>query len=386
MCDGFPIIVPVFLIVLLRTRIILVLFNLSFLLLDPRICWNLKKHNAMFWKTNTQTEDTLPVFGSPAHTLRTSRTTTGRDTPQGTATLDIGLREARLLTRDDVNIRHALGRQIDGPRVPRELLLQLLLALRRAAQPVDADVVEPAPVHLVDALLHEDWHIARRPLALDDRVQIDAEQVVTVERRRPLERDDGLLVDELQIEDALRLELERDLLVAAALQEDLQCQRAAEAQPVARVRVPAVHEEGKLPRHVQVDVELLVPVEVDGARSDHRPRLVDGVELEHAVQIPQHCLRRLEAVAAVQTHVHESVDAPLLDDERLHVLHVRVVQPEVVRSDLEGFPRPLHLPRRVWPPLLNVWCLQRRADVHLGVRRHAPGTRGTSLVTLLCRF
>ena len=37
-----------FFIVLLRTHTISVLLNLSFLLLDPRTCWNMKKHNAMF--------------------------------------------------------------------------------------------------------------------------------------------------------------------------------------------------------------------------------------------------------------------------------------------------------------------------------------------------
>ena len=76
----------------------------------------------------------------------------------------------------------------------------------------------------------------------------------------------------------------------AALQEDLQRQRAAEAQSMPRVWVPTVDEEGEFSGVVKVDVELLVPVEYDRSRANHRARLVDGVELDDAVKVSKNRL------------------------------------------------------------------------------------------------
>ena len=120
----------------------------------------------------------------------------------------------------------------------------------------------------------------------------------------------------------------------AALQEDLQRHGSAEAESMSRVRVPRVDEESEFSRVVQVDVELFVPIEDDRSRAYHRARLVDAVKLDDAVKVPEYRLGRLQAVSRVQTDVHQTFDAPLLYDPSFHVLHVWMVETEVVRANL----------------------------------------------------
>jgi len=77
------------------------------------------------------------------------------------------------------------------------------------------------------------------------------------------------------------------------------------------VRVPAVDEEREAACGVHVDVERLVPVEVDGAGADHCARPAHGVHLHDAVEVAQRRSERrgAEAVRAVDVDHHGPRDA-----------------------------------------------------------------------------
>ena len=105
-----------------------------------------------------------------------------------------------------------MRRQVSRPCPRLQLLPERPRLVRRATEPVQPDDVEPSPLHLVHTSLHQQRDGQAGALPRHHRLQVRSEQRLRPRRRQSLEAPLRLRVPQTDVQTAVRLHLERQLM------------------------------------------------------------------------------------------------------------------------------------------------------------------------------